>query len=422
MKLSIELNKRGLLEAITHQEILIKLDTKQLSFYVGFDPSADSFHLGQLAVFRLMSLLQKSGHSPILLIGGSTGSIGDPSGKDTERTLLSKKKIQENIQKLLIQFKKFLVFEGVNRAQVVNNYDWMKDFGYLDFLRDVGKFFPVGTMIAKESVKSRLQGTGITYTEFSYMLLQSYDFYFLSENYNCFLQLGGSDQWGNIVTGIDLIRRISGKQAYGLTMPLITKSDGKKFGKSEGNTLWLDEKKTSAFELYQYLVRSEDNDVIRFLKLLSDLSLEKIAELEKENKTKPHLRSAHKTLAENVVSFVHGEKKLKKIQKATKLFYGEEAIEKIDDQLILEIFKDVPSYKISMQTITKGWSVIEALVSSRVVDSNNKARKLVTSGGFYLNNKKITDLELKITKEYKISKNFILFRKGKRNYYLIKVS
>lgn len=421
MSLSVELKKRGLLEAITHPEILNKLDSERLSFYVGFDPSAESFHLGQLAVFRLMSLLQKAGHSPILLIGGSTGCIGDPSGKDAERSLLSKEQIQSNINKLLLQFQKFFDFEGEQKAQIVNNYDWMKDFSYLDFLRDIGKFFPVGSMIAKESVKSRIQGSGITYTEFSYMLLQSYDFYFLSQNYQCFLQLGGSDQWGNIVAGIDLIRRMSSQQAYGLTMPLITKSDGTKFGKSEGNAVWLDKSKTSPFQLYQYLVRSDDEDVIKFLKLLSDLPLTQIANLEKEHQEKPHLRQAHNALAENVVAYVHGIKELEKIKKANQIFYGNSTGE-IDDKLVLEIFKDVPSCEIPEQKIIQGWGLVEALTTAGVVDSSNKARKLIASGGVYLNNKQVANIDQKITKKNKISQHFILLRKGKKNYYLIKVS
>lgn len=419
MKLTAEIQARGFLDSATHQEIFTKLDSENICFYVGFDPSADSFHLGQLAVFRLMSLLQKNGHHPILLIGGSTGSIGDPSGKNAERILLSKEQIQKNITKLLLQFKKFLDFEGKHKAKIVNNYDWMKNFSYLDFLRDIGKFFPVATMIAKESVKSRIQGAGITYTEFSYMLLQAYDFYFLSKNHNCFLQLGGSDQWGNIVAGIDLIRRISGKQAYGLTMPLVTKSDNTKFGKSEGNAVWLDPIKTSPFQLYQYFVRSDDTDVIKFLKLLSDLSLEEIAELEKINQKEPHLRKAHQKLAENVVCSIHGKQELEKIKKANKILYGE-IIEEIDDKLVLEIFENVPHYKVEKKKIIEGWPIIEALVKLGMVDSNNKARKLIDSGGVYLNNKKILNSETKITTKHKISDQFILLRKGKKNYFLIK--
>ena len=419
MKLSQEIQERGFIEAVTHQTIFSKLDLENICFYVGFDPSADSFHLGQLAVFRLISLLQKNGHTPILLIGGSTGSVGDPSGRDTERPLLSKEQISNNIAKLQLQFQKFFDFKRVNGAQILDNYSWMQHFSYLDFLRDIGKFFPVSSMIGKESIKSRLQGAGITYTEFSYMLLQAYDFYFLSKNKNCFLQLGGSDQWGNIIAGIDLIRRISSKQAYGLTMPLVTTRDGAKLGKSEGNAVWLDKSKTSPFQLYQYLVRSDDKDIVRLLKLLSDLSLAEIARLSALHEASPHLRKAHQALAENVVVALHGVEELKKVQKANSIFYGD-LVDKIDDKLVLEIFEDVSFYKVAEDKIIKGWDLVEALVVIGVVDSNSKARKLIESGGIYLNNQKTTVVTTKITKEHRISKQFILLRKGKKNYYLIK--
>ena len=421
-KLSLieEIKGRGFLEKVTHQEVFTQLEKEKICFYVGFDPSADSFHLGQLAVFRLMSLLQKNGHKPILVIGGSTGSIGDPSGKNEERKLLSKEKIQENIEKLKHQFNIFFDFDGPNKAKILNNYDWTKDFSYLDFLRDVGKYFPVSNMIAKESVKKRINTTGITYTEFSYMLLQSYDFYHLSKTENCSLQIGGSDQWGNIVSGIDFIRKRLGKKAYGFILPLITKSDGSKFGKSEGSAVWLSEKKTSYFELYQYLVRSDDKDVIRFLKMLSDIPLEKIKELEKAHNQNPHLREAHHALAENVVLTIYGKQKLLQIKKANQLLYGER-VDKLDDTLILEIFQDVPSYEISKNEITQGFSVVEALVYLKIAPSKAKARNLIESGGIYLNNQRIGDLTKKITLQDRLSENFILFRKGKKNYYLIKL-
>ena len=420
MKLSKEIQERGFFEAVTHSEVWNLMDNQKVCFYVGFDPSGDSFHLGQLAVFQLMSLLQKYGHKPILLIGGSTGRIGDPSGKNAERILLSEEKLQKNIEKLLLQMQKAVSFSGENKAIIVNNYEWMKDFLYLDFLRDVGKFFPVASMVAKESVKNRIQNSGITYTEFSYMLLQAYDFYFLSKKYNCFLQLGGSDQWGNIVAGIDFIRRMSGKQAYGLTMPLITKSDGVKFGKSENAAVWLDKKKTTSFQLYQYFVRTSDEDVIRFLKLFTNFSLEKINELEKQHQEAPHLRVAQQALAENIIEYWHEKEDIAKIQKANRILYGGN-INEIEEEELAEIFEDIPHLQLERTKIEKGLEIISALVELKMTNSKGQARNLIASGGVYLNNVQIKDSNQKITSNCLIANRFILLRKGKKNYYLIKI-
>ena len=421
MSIFSEIKSRGFLDTLTHPEIELILNQKKVCFYVGFDPSSDSFHLGQLAVFRLMALLQKAGHSPIAVIGGSTGCIGDPSGKDKERKLLSTEELEFNISKTKPQFEIFLDFHSKNKAQIVNNFDWMKDFSYLNFLRDYGKCFSVSNMVAKESIKKRLAGEGITYTEFSYMLLQAYDFYFLFKNYGCSLQLGGSDQWGNIVAGIDLIRRILSKQAYGMTMPLLVKSDGSKFGKSEQGALWLDSQKTSPFQMYQYLIRSEDKDAIQLLKLLSDYPLKEIENLEKSHTKSPHLREAQQMLAENVVLALHGRGELNKVKKASRVLYGE-LVEGLNDKIVSEIFADVPSFEVSLAKLKLGWDIVEALVETQVVESKGKARQLVESGGIYLNNKRVETIEKKISADDNISKSFILIRKGKKDYHLIKVA
>ena len=349
-----------------------------------------------------------------------TGSIGDPSGKDKERKLLNTEELEFQYFQNQTQFEIFLDFHSKNKAQIVNNFDWMKDFSYLNFLRDYGKFFSVSNMLAKESIKRRLAGEGITYTEFSYMLLQAYDFYYLFKNYGCSLQLGGSDQWGNIVAGIDLIRRILSKQAYGMTMPLLVKSDGSKFGKSEQGALWLNSQKTSPFQMYQYLIRSEDKDVIQLLKLLSDTPLKEIHSLEKSHKENLHLREAQQILAENVVLALHGKGELNKVKKASRVLYGE-LVEGLNDKIVSEIFVDVPSFEVSLDKLKLGWDIVEALVETQVVESKGKARQLVESGGIYLNNKRVETLDKKISMDDNISKSFILIRKGKKNYHLIKV-
>ena len=399
MSIFSEIKSRGFLDTLTHPEIELILNQKKVCFYVGFDPSSDSFHLGQLA----------------------TGCIGDPSGKDKERKLLSTEELEFNISKTKPQFEIFLDFHSKNKAQIVNNFDWMKDFSYLNFLRDYGKCFSVSNMVAKESIKKRLAGEGITYTEFSYMLLQAYDFYFLFKNYGCSLQLGGSDQWGNIVAGIDLIRRILSKQAYGMTMPLLVKSDGSKFGKSEQGALWLDSQKTSPFQMYQYLIRSEDKDAIQLLKLLSDYPLKEIENLEKSHTKSPHLREAQQMLAENVVLALHGRGELNKVKKASRVLYGE-LVEGLNDKIVSEIFADVPSFEVSLAKLKLGWDIVEALVETQVVESKGKARQLVESGGIYLNNKRVETIEKKISADDNISKSFILIRKGKKDYHLIKVA
>lgn len=423
MNLFEELQERGLIEQITSDEVIEKINQGNLHFYVGFDPSADSLHIGQLAVFNLMSFLQKGGHYPIGLMGGATGMIGDPGGKDKERNLQSPEQIQKNIDGVTVQMNRFLDFDNDRAAVVVNNYDWLSKWGYLEFLRDVGKHFSVNAMMNRDSVKNRLtrEGSGISYTEFSYMLLQSYDYQHLNQEMNCTLQLGGSDQWGNIVSGIDLIRRSSQKSAYGMTLPLILKSDGTKFGKSESGAVWLDANKTSPYEFYQYFINQGDEDVIRFLKVFTQIDLNEIKEIEKEHQEAPHKRFAQKKLAEELTIIVHGKETLDQVIKASRVLFGE-AIEDLDDEMIQSIFKDVPSIQKNHSILEEGWNFVDALVESGACVSKGKARKLVESGGAYVNNLKETSIELNLSKKHLASSNFLILRTGKKNYHLVQFS
>lgn len=420
MNLFDELQQRGFIDRITHDDLAEKINNGGLTFYVGFDPTADSLHVGQFAVFNLMRILQKGGHFPIGLMGGGTGMIGDPGGKSKERNLLSQDQIEKNIAGIKKQLAKFLDFEEGNKAKIVNNFDWLSKIHLIDFLRDIGKHFSVNSLITRDSVKNRLErdGEGISYTEFSYVLLQAYDFYKLSIDDGCNLQIGGSDQWGNIVSGIDLARRLENKQLYGMTMPLITKADGNKFGKSETGTVWLSSEKTSPYEFYQFFLRQADEDVIRFLKVFTQVSLEEIAELEETVKNEPHKRSAQKRLAMEATAIAHGQETVEKVIKASKVLFGEK-IEDLDDQIISEIFKDVPSIKIDKSRLTSGLGLVDALVESGACASKGQARKLIQAGGAYINNVSQKDMDYTLTDIDMASPSFLILRTGKKNYRLI---
>jgi tyrosyl-tRNA synthetase len=420
MNLFEELQERGYIDRITHDELADKLNKGGMTFYVGFDPTAESMHVGHFAMFNLMRVLQKNGHTPIGLMGGGTGMIGDPGGKSAERNLLSQEEIENNIKGIKGQLARFLEFEEGNKAILDNNYNWLSQCTLIDFLRDIGKHFSVNAMINRESVKNRInrEGEGISYTEFSYMLLQAYDFFQLSEKYDCTLQLGGSDQWGNIVSGIDLTRRMSNKQLYGATIPLITKADGKKFGKSESGTVWLSPEKTSPYEFYQFFMNQADEDVIRFLKVFTEVSLEEIAELEELVKAEPHRRAAQKRLAEEATRTVHGEEALQKAQQASRVLFGEK-IEDLDDQAISEIFKNVPSTKMEKERLKNGISLIDALVESAASKSKGQARQLIQSGGAYVNNTSQKDIDYQLTEKDMASETFMIIRSGKKNFRLL---
>ncbi|MFH2133363.1 MAG: tyrosine--tRNA ligase [bacterium] len=420
MNLFEEISQRGLIEKTTSDELAEKINRGGLTFYVGFDPTGDSLHVGHFAILNLMRLLQKGGHTPIGVMGGGTGMIGDPGGKSKERNLLTQAQIEHNLNGVQKQLAQFLDFKEGNKAIMVNNYDWLSKLTVIDFLRDIGKYFSVNTMITRESVRSRLEreGEGISYTEFSYMLLQAYDFYKLSEDYQCSLQIGGSDQWGNIVSGIDLARRIRNRQLYGITMPLITKSDGNKFGKSESGAIYLSADRTSPYEFYQFFLRQADEDVIRFLKVFTELSLEEIAVFEASVKAEPHKRLAQQKLAEETTRAVHGVEALEKVNRASRVLFGEK-IEDLDDQVISEIFRDVPSLQKDKEILRNGFTLIDALVETEACKSRGQARKLIQSGGAYVNNVPQKDIDYQLTLEDLASPSFLILRSGKKNYKLI---
>jgi tyrosyl-tRNA synthetase len=421
MALFDDLEKRGFVDNITSTELKDKISKGGLTFYVGYDPTAASLHVGHLAMINLMYFLQQGGHYPIGLMGGATGMIGDPGGRSVERNLLQPEQMEVNIAGLKEQMTRFLNFETGNKAIVANNADWFQEMGCLDFLRDIGKHFSVSAMINRDSIKSRLnrEGAGISFTEFSYMLLQAYDFVQLYEKHNCTLQLGGSDQWGNIVSGIDLTRRLCEAQVYGLTMPLVTKSDGNKFGKSESGTIWLDRSKTSPYEFYQYFLNQADDDVIRFLKILTRLSLDEIKELENSLQIEPHLRKAQKKLAAEITLIVHGKNTLDKVLRASGILFGEQ-ITDLDDETIRLIFKDVPSLNKEFSALAgDGWGLLTALVETGACKSNGQARKLVQSGGVYLNNTQEKNFNYRLTTKDLASSTFLILRTGKKNYRLV---
>lgn len=421
MKLFEELQERHLVESITSEELAEQINSGKISFYAGFDPTADSLHIGHLAVLNFMSFMQKGGHHPIGLVGGATGMIGDPGGKTAERKLLGKESLAKNVVGIKKQMEQFLDFQSNNPASIVNNFDWLSQWHYVDFLRDIGKHFSINAMIARDSVKNRLdrEGEGISYTEFSYMILQAFDFLHLSRENGCTLQVGGTEQWGNIVSGIDLARRLDQKQLYGLTIPLITKTDGTKFGKTESGTLWLDGEKTSPYELYQYFVRQADEDVIRLLKVLTQLSLDEIAVLEKTVQDEPHKRAAQKKLAEEIVTIIHGREAADSSIRASQALFGKE-ISNLNDQMIGEIFKDVPSIEKNIALLEKGWSLVDALLETGACTSKSQARKLIQGNGAYVNNKVATDIDMLLTKDNLASESYMVFRSGKKNYRLVR--
>ena len=398
-----DLEWRGLVQDISSPELIKKLNEGGLTFYIGTDPTADSMHIGHYSSFLISKRLAKAGHHPLLLVGGATGLIGDPK-PTSERPMITKEEVEKNIQGLKNQAEKIFGFE------VVNNYDWTKDINVLDFLRDYGKYFNVGYMLAKDKVKSRLE-TGITYAEFSYMILQALDFLYLFENRDCMLQVAGSDQWGNITSGIELIKKKTGKEAYGMVMPLVTDSTGKKFGKTEGNALWLDINKTSSYELYQYLVNLEDSMIIEYLKKLTFLSREEIEELEKINNEQPELRVAHKALAKEIITDLHGIEEYDKAVKISEnLFKGN--IKEIDSKDLLIGLKGVPNFDIEECTL------IDLLVNNNIASSKREAREFLNNNAITINGDTINDENMIINKTNAIDNKFVVIRKGKKKYFI----
>lgn len=416
-----ELKWRGLIHQATDLQELSKFLSQSRTVYAGFDPTADSLHVGSLIPLMLLRRFQKAGHLPLALVGGATGMIGDPSGKSEERNLLSKEILEHNVASMKNQMTRFLDFSGTNAAKIVNNFDWMEKFSFLEFLRDVGKNVSVNVMLAKDSIKGRIErpDSGISYTEFSYMLLQAYDFVHLARSENCDVQIGGSDQWGNITAGIDLGRRMLGKELYGLTCPLLLTSDGKKMGKSERGAVWLDAKRTSPYAFYQYWINVADADVLMCLRFLTELDIDEINSLAQSLQTEPHLRSAQKRLAEWLTQFIHGEDGLKTALKATEIFFGA-AIESLDDAQLLDIFADVPSGKQERAKLEAGFSIIDAFIAAGLAKSKGEARRAVEQGAVYVNNKRVESIERLLGPQDLASETVLVLRSGRRNYALLK--
>ena len=399
-----ELVWRGLVQDISSPELIDKLNEGGLTFYIGTDPTADSMHIGHYSSFLISKRLAQHGHHPLLLVGGATGLIGDPK-PDAERPMITYEEVAKNIEGLKKQAEEIFGFE------VVNNYDWTKDINVIDFLRDYGKYFNVNYMLAKDKVKSRME-SGITYAEFSYMILQALDFLWLFENRNCTLQVAGSDQWGNITSGIELIRKKLDKTAYGMVMPLVTDSTGKKFGKTEGNALWLDKNKTSSYEMYQYLINLEDSMIIDYLKKLTFLTPEEIMDIEKKHNEAPHLRIAHKALARDIITGLHGEEEYRKaVQISEALFGGDLQGLSADD--ILLAAKQVPNVKVE-----EGQTLIDLLVNNKICSSRREAREMLAAGAISINNERHSDENEVMDSSKAIDGRVFIIRKGKKKQYI----
>ena len=413
-----DLEFRGLINQMTDEEGLQKLlNEESVSLYCGFDPTGDSLHIGHLLPVLMLKRFQVAGHKPIGVVGGATGMIGDPSGKKAERTLNTTETVQMYSERIRTQLLPFLSFEGENAAKVVNNFDWTGDLDVITFLRDIGKNFGLNYMLAKDSVASRLDA-GISFTEFSYMILQSYDFLKLYQDHNCKLQIGGSDQWGNITAGMELIRKTEeDSKAFGLTVPLVTKADGSKFGKTEGGAVWLDPEKTTPYEFYQFWINTDDRDVVKYLKYFTFLSKEEILELEKQFNEAPEQRVAQKALAAEVTKLVHGEKALDQAIKITEALFSGSVKELTADE-IKQGFKDVPSFALNETEM----GLVDLLVAAKISPSKRQAREDVQNGAVYVNGDRTQDVAKVLSKLDAIEEQFIIIRRGKKKYHLITLS
>jgi tyrosyl-tRNA synthetase len=429
MNLVEELRWRGMIQDMTPGTDE-QLQKEMTSGYIGFDPTADSLHIGNLVPVMLLVHLQRCGHKPYVLVGGATGRVGDPSGKTEERQLLSVEQINYNLECQKKQLMKFLNFrDGENKAEVVNNFEWFKDFSFLDFIREVGKHITVNYMLAKDSVKKRLD-SGMSFTEFSYQLVQGYDFYWLYKNKGCKLQLGGSDQWGNIVTGTEIIRRkysADGKDdalVFALTCPLITKTDGTKFGKSEGGNVWLDSHKTSPYKFYQYWLNASDEDARKWIKFFTLLSLSEIEELTRQHQEAPHLRLLQKALAKEVTIRVHSEEDYNQAVEASEILFGKgttETLRKLSEEVLLSLFEGIPQCRISRSEIEPGMSIVDFLAEKTgIFPSKGEARRMLKDNGVSINKEKVSD-ESQVTPNDILNKKYILVQKGKKNYFLVKL-
>ena len=423
-----ELKWRGMLHSIIPGTEELLSGDKMVTAYVGIDPTADSLHIGHLCGVMMLRHLQRAGHKPLALVGGATGMIGDPSGKSQERNLLNEETLRHNQEAIKAQLARFLDFDSdaPNRAELVNNYDWMKDFSFLDFAREVGKHITVNYMMAKDSVKRRLNGEasdGLSFTEFTYQLLQGYDFLHLYRTKGCRLQMGGSDQWGNITTGTELIRRTDGGEAYALTCPLITKADGKKFGKTESGNVWLDAARTSPYRFYQFWLNVGDEEAEKYLKIFTFLSQEEIAALAAEHAADPGQRPLQKRLAKEVTVMVHGEEAYEAAVEASKILFSNqarEALMHLDEQTLLDVFDGVPRFEVEASRLAEGIPVLDLLaVDTKVFASKGEARKMIQGNGLSINKEKFTDPNGTVDSSYLIGGKYILAQRGKKNYYLI---
>jgi len=422
-----ELKWRGMIHDImpgTEEQLKKEMTTA----YVGIDPTADSLHIGHLVSVMLLKHFQLAGHKPIIVLGGATGMIGDPSGKSEERNLLSEATLKHNQSRIKNQLTNFLDFNGnKNSAEIVNNYDWMKNISFLDFIRDIGKHITVNYMMAKDSVKKRLNNeakSGLSFTEFSYQLVQGYDFFYLYEHKNCKLQMGGSDQWGNITTGTELIRRKLNGEAFAITCPLITKADGGKFGKTEQGNVWLAKKYTSPYKFYQFWLNVSDEDAEKYIKIFTLLSKDEIEKLINEHKETPHLRILQSALAKEITILVHSEEDYNSAVEASKILFGKgtkETLQKINEETFLSVFEGVPQFEINMSDVVAGINVTELLIDkTKIFGSKGELRRLITGGGLSINKEKITDANSVVDKSWLIDEKYILVQKGKKNYFLIK--
>lgn len=422
-----ELKWRGMIHDIMPgtEELLAK---GQTTAYVGIDPTADSLHVGHLVSVMMMKHLQVAGHKPIFIIGGATGMIGDPSGKSQERNLLNEETIQQNMAGIKGQLSRFIDFNSTasNAAIMLNNYDWMKQFTFLDFIREVGKHITVNYMMAKDSVKRRLSGEysdGMSFTEFTYQLVQGYDFLYLRKHHGCMLQMGGSDQWGNITTGTELIRRKEGLEAYGLTWPLMTKSDGKKFGKTESGNIWLDPERTSPYKFYQFWLNTTDDDAARYVKIFTLLPPAEIDALIAEHAEAPHLRKLQKTLAKEITCLIHGEEAYNSALEASQILFGNatsDTLRKIDENTFLSVFEGVPQYEIAAADLKPGIDIVDFLAGkTSVMSSKGEARRALKSNAISINKEKVSGEEFIVNESHLIDGKYILAQSGKKNYFLI---
>jgi len=426
MNLIEELRWRGMIQDMmpgTEEQ----LNKEMTSGYIGFDPTADSLHIGSLVPILLLVHLQRAGHKPYALVGGATGMVGDPSGKSEERNLLSEDILNHNLSCVKKQLEKFLDFDGnkPNAAVMVNNYGWFKDFSFLHFIRDVGKHITVNDMMSKDSVKKRLEGeTGMSFTEFTYQLVQGYDFYWLYKNKNCKLQMGGSDQWGNIVTGTELIRRKAGGEAFAFTCPLVTKSDGGKFGKTEKGNIWLDANKTSPYQFYQFWLNASDEDAKKWIRTFTLLPKEEIESLLAEHETAPHLRALQKKLAEQLTVFVHSKEDYDFAVKASEILFSNdtaEILQSLNEEQLLQVLDGVPTVEVAQQQITEGYDLLSFLADTKIFPSKGEARKMWQGGGISINKIKVSSEKLNVNSEDLLQEKYLLVQKGKKNYYLVKI-